>query len=124
MSFPVFIPCKGNIAKFCSNFTEGLKHGLQIYGIPDNLIQNILDDLGTPLFCKTNNRSVLGSMNDLTKILTVCYEYKTAHFDYPFCLEQVKLLSRTPMSFLDCNSPQSAVLQLLNIDTKDYESKF
>lgn len=65
--FSFFVPglTKPDFKKISDIFGQNLFKSLMREALPQVYIEMFLDDIRKLQFCKTNNRSVLGSMNDL-----------------------------------------------------------
>ncbi|MBI5374231.1 MAG: hypothetical protein HZA77_02280 [Candidatus Schekmanbacteria bacterium] len=96
--FSFFMPCvnKEGFMILPKLFTATLTAVLQEEKIDDNIINEIISEIGDIRYGKTSNRSVLGSMND------IAYHYKVRIFDggglfYCDLSDIIRRLNRLPM---------------------------
>ena len=91
---------KTHFQNFNEVFRQNLFKNLMLEGLPQRYIEIFLDDIRKIEITKTNNRSVLGSMNDLTFQL----KYQIAHEGGLLNADIMKLnheLNRIPMSAIE-----------------------
>ncbi len=77
----------------------GMRSYLLAEGIKDSLVESLLLEYQELGFAKTNNRRILGSMNDIASL----FDYSIASrggFDYCNLVEITKNINQAPMKFL------------------------
>jgi len=113
-SFVVFDVPKARRRDLGGLFTEHLRKALVDEGVNGAGLDAVMKEVGAVRFAKTDNRSVLGSMNDLLGFYR--YEIESAgsiyHADLPAI---IKKLNRTPQTNLGGKYSIEALTELLRL---------
>lgn len=113
--YSIFIPSlkKPDFIDFAEVFRHHLFKNLLHEGLAQDEIDVVLHELRTILFAKTNNRSVLGSMNDL-KFHLEFYIRSFGGLDRSPIYELNHRLNRIPFSVIDGHYPIDRLKEVLN----------
>ncbi len=88
-------------------------------GIPQNQFEKVLAENEEIIYGKTNNRSVLGSMNDFTKMIKFDVE-DARHVDNLNLYKVNKELNQIPMSAIEYKSGNKMLREILKVkENKD-----
>ena len=94
-------------------FPDRLQHALRIilthFAVPQSAIYRECSELDTVILAKTNDRSVLGSLNDFAQMA----DYYDVAADEHQLLQLSLHLAQTPCKPIDYQSPDRCVKQLL-----------
>ena len=121
--YTIFIPGlkKQEFIDFDEVFRQHLFKNLLHEELSQNRIEAVLDELGTIRFARTDNRSVLGSMNDLKFQL----EFHIASRGGLACTPLYELnarLNRTPFSAIDNRRPIDRLSELLDTQCRETDA--
>ncbi len=113
--FTLFIPAlkKTEFQTFQHVFGQQLFKNLMYEEIPQNNIERVLTECQTIQYDKTNNRSVLGSMND-QKYLAEYYIQDEGGLARTNIFELNRKLNRNILSAIDLNHPIEMFVNQLN----------
>ncbi len=111
----MFIPAlkKTDFQAFQHVFGQQLFKNLMYEEIPQNSIERVLTECQTIQYDKTNNRSVLGSMND-QKYLAEYYIQDEGGLARTNIFELNRTLNRNILSAIDLNHPIEMFVNQLN----------
>lgn len=121
--YTIFIPGlkKQEFIDFDEVFRQHLFKNLLHEELLQNRIEAVLDELGTIRFARTDNRSVLGSMNDLK----IQLEFHIASRGGLACTPLYELnarLNRTPFSAIDNRRPIDRLSELLDTQCRETDA--
>lgn len=110
-----FVRCgltRPDFAQFPEVFGQGLFATLNQSGFDQAAIERMLDQNSEVRYAKTNNRRVLGSMNDMKQILEWSIQSAggLAHADLD---DLTRMLNQTPFKLIDYDHPIDRLRRLL-----------
>lgn len=98
-SFIVFLATKDRRKNLENMFVENLQRTLEEEGFRNPTLDTVMSEIGVVKYARTDNRSVLGSMNDLAKLYQ--YQIESAGSLYQAPLPAIiKKINRTPQKNL------------------------
>lgn len=106
---------RAEIRRLDEQFRSGLKRLLNAENVVGKRQSNILDEYREIGYAKSNNRSVLGSMNDLADNYTYHIQDKGG-LEHCDLMNIIRGLNRMPMGAIDYNSPIEAFSKMYGID--------
>ncbi|MCI0506344.1 MAG: hypothetical protein L0Z73_09580 [Gammaproteobacteria bacterium] len=113
LSFIIYGIRKDNIRNFPLVFIHGVEQLLTIEGFDDFIIDRVLEEYSQMNLTKTNNKSLLGNMNDLVHLYTdyVLHEGRFKHADLPDIIHKI---NRAPQRNLVRRNSIEAAREILN----------
>ena len=105
---PVVLPAR-NLANVATHLATGLERVLEALGVPVTVIQNEMDAMADAQFAPTNNRSLLGTINDFRNQL----EWWMEEYPSDDWLSLSLKLAETPVGPLDYRHPAEVTTDLL-----------
>ena len=112
--YSIFLPkvVKAHFQKLASMFTQALALNLEAESLGQH-IETILGEYKNKLiFTKSNNRSVLGSMNDIAYMVKLRV-FDQGELDHCDCLKLNKMINRTPFKAIKYHYPIECLTKLL-----------
>lgn len=101
-SFVVFRVGKSEIKKLEAQFRSHLRFALEQEDIPEQVVFSILQDYKDIQYAKTNNRSVVGSMNEI--LAEYKFRVQNAAILNPMTMEELNHeINRTPLKAIGFN---------------------